>query len=112
MPTSFWRVGSPQPDPSHRLAPYDGIPTPYGERGMVVEAPGPFLQRQSVLVEKTESRREPEQSRRRTGNRAARRAGGVGATSARFRDIDKRTPRLPRPGRCAVWLAQPRWWRS
>jgi hypothetical protein len=31
--------------------------------------------------------------------------GGVGATSARFRDIDKRTPRLSRPERCAVgWL--------
>jgi hypothetical protein len=39
-------VGSPQPDPFHRLAPYDGIsdmtasPTHYGEGGMAVEALG------------------------------------------------------------------------
>ena len=32
-------VGSPQPDPFHRLAPYDGISETIRERAMLVEAP-------------------------------------------------------------------------
>jgi hypothetical protein len=49
---SFWRLARRSLIPPTGSLLTTASSTPYGERGMVVEAPGPFLQRQSVLEEK------------------------------------------------------------